>query len=140
LALNQRSCKEYARLQRLGRDLIPENWIVCSWSFPVSFPRLGRSGKRESIEVLGRTESVHSEAGRGRRSGGGHLPQGRDQPGDLLQLEEEVRRDVAAGYAAAEPKAGAANQLEDENGKLRKLVADLSLDREMLQDVIRRKL
>ncbi|EHH04183.1 transposase [Mesorhizobium amorphae CCNWGS0123] len=30
-------------------------------------------------------------------------------------------------------------QLEDENGKLRK-VADLSLDKEMLQDVIRRKL
>ena len=29
---------------------------------------------------------------------------------------------------------------EDENGRLRKLVADLSLDREMLQDVIRRKL
>ena len=31
-------------------------------------------------------------------------------------------------------------QLEDENGRLRTLVADLSLDREMLQDVIRRKL
>ena len=31
-------------------------------------------------------------------------------------------------------------QLEDENGKLKKIVADLSLDREMLQDVIRRKL
>jgi len=31
-------------------------------------------------------------------------------------------------------------QLEDENAKLRKLVADLSLDKEMLQDVIRRKL
>ena len=30
--------------------------------------------------------------------------------------------------------------LEEENAKLRKLVADLSLDREMLQDVIRRKL
>jgi len=30
--------------------------------------------------------------------------------------------------------------LEDENAKLKKLVADLSLDREMLQDVIRRKL
>lgn len=29
-------------------------------------------------------------------------------------------------------------QLEDENTRLRKLVADLSLDREMLQDVIRR--
>lgn len=31
-------------------------------------------------------------------------------------------------------------QLEDENDKLKKLVADLSLDKEMLQDVIRRKL
>jgi putative transposase len=31
-------------------------------------------------------------------------------------------------------------QLEDENAKLRKLVADLSLDREMPQDVIRRKI
>lgn len=31
-------------------------------------------------------------------------------------------------------------QLEDENGKLKKLVADLSFDREMLQDVICRKL
>ncbi len=31
-------------------------------------------------------------------------------------------------------------QLEDENDKLKKLVADLSLDREMPQDVIRRKL
>jgi putative transposase len=29
-------------------------------------------------------------------------------------------------------------QLEDENSKLKKIVADLSLDREMLQDVIRR--
>ena len=31
-------------------------------------------------------------------------------------------------------------QLEDENSKLRKLVADLSLDKEMLHGVIRRKL
>jgi putative transposase len=30
-------------------------------------------------------------------------------------------------------------RLEDENNKLRKAVADLSLDKEMLQDVIRRK-
>jgi putative transposase len=34
---------------------------------------------------------------------------------------------------------GRLEQLEDENGKLKKLVAELSLDREMLQDVIRRK-
>jgi putative transposase len=31
-------------------------------------------------------------------------------------------------------------QLEDENNKLRKVVADLSLDKEVLQDALRRKL
>ena len=31
-------------------------------------------------------------------------------------------------------------QLEDENNRLKRMVADLSLDKEMLQDVIRRKL
>lgn len=31
-------------------------------------------------------------------------------------------------------------QLEDENSRLKKLVADLSLDKEMLQDVLKRKL
>jgi putative transposase len=31
-------------------------------------------------------------------------------------------------------------QLEDENGRLKKIVADLTLDREMLQDVIRPKI
>jgi putative transposase len=30
-------------------------------------------------------------------------------------------------------------QLEDENGKLRRVVADLSLDKAMLQDALRRK-
>jgi putative transposase len=31
-------------------------------------------------------------------------------------------------------------ELEQENGRLKKIVADLSLDKEMLQDVIKRKL
>ena len=31
-------------------------------------------------------------------------------------------------------------QLEDENSRLKKIVADLALDRDMLQDVIRRKI
>jgi putative transposase len=31
-------------------------------------------------------------------------------------------------------------QLEDENRRLKSIVADLSLDKEMLQDVIKRKL
>ena len=49
------------------------------------------------------------------------------------QLEEEVRRSAPDGDEALK-------QVEDENTRLRELVADLSLDREMLQDVIRRKL
>jgi putative transposase len=31
-------------------------------------------------------------------------------------------------------------ELEEENGRLKKIVADLTLDREMLQDIVRRKL
>lgn len=31
-------------------------------------------------------------------------------------------------------------QLEDENGRLKKIVADLTLDREILQELIRRKI
>ena len=31
-------------------------------------------------------------------------------------------------------------ELEDENARLKRIVADLTLDREMLQDVIKRKL
>jgi putative transposase len=56
-----------------------------------------------------------------------------DQPGNLFtgtrsmqaQLSDEMRR---------------LNALEAENNRLTKIVADLALDREMLQDVIRQKL
>ena len=45
------------------------------------------------------------------------MPQGGDQPGDLFSIGRptEIRR---------------LKQLEDENAKLKKLVADLSLDRD----------
>jgi hypothetical protein len=59
-------------------------------------------------------------------------PRGWDRPSDLLQLEETVRRPAT--------KMRRLKQLEHENSKLKKLVADLALDREMPQDVIRRKL
>ena len=51
----------------------------------------------------------------------------------FYQLAEEVRRAAADGDAAAEAARGRERQLK-------KLVADLSLDKEMLQDVVRRKL
>ena len=64
---------------------------------------------------------------------GRYLPKGGHRPGDVFQLEEKVRRHAA-------PEMRRLKQLEDENGKQKKIVANVSLDREMLQDVIRRKL
>ena len=97
--------------------------------FFAPIPRLGGAKDDESLKVFGRPEGIHSEAGQRRGSGRGDLPQGRDRLGDLFQydglLPTEMRR---------------LKQLEDENAKLKKLVADLSLDKDMLQDVIRRKL
>ena len=49
-----------------------------------------------------------------------------------------VWRKKYAGLRPSEMKR--LKQLEDENGRLKRIVADLTLDREMLQDVIKRKL
>ena len=49
-----------------------------------------------------------------------------------------VWRKKYAGLMSSEMKR--LRQLEDENARLKRIVADLSLDKEMLQDVIKRKL
>ncbi len=87
----------------------------------------------EGIKVHGHPEGIHSEAGGRRAPGGRDLSEGGDFGGDYFNwkkkydglLPDEMRR---------------LKQLEDENTKLKKLVADLSLDKAMLQDVLRRKL
>ena len=48
------------------------------------------------------------------------------------------RRKMYAGLMPSELRR--LKQLEEENNRLKRMVADLSLDKEMLQDVIRRKL
>lgn len=48
------------------------------------------------------------------------------------------RKKKYAGLLPSEMKR--LKQLEDENGRLKKIVADLSLDKAMLQDIIKRKL
>src|SRR5579863_8421859 len=58
--------------------------------FSAVIPLAGRSGDDEGIEVFGGAEGIHSQAGRRWDASGGPLPQGWDQPGDLLQLEKEV--------------------------------------------------
>ena len=48
---------------------------------------------------------------------------------------------VAVGHAGMlPPEMKRLKLLEDENGRLKRIVADPSLDKEMLQDVLRRKL
>jgi putative transposase len=61
------------------------------------------------------------------------LSQGADQLGDLPKWKKKY--DV---LLPTEMKC--LRRLEDENAKLRRVVADLGVDKEMLQDVIRRKL
>jgi hypothetical protein len=48
-------------------------------------------------------------------------------------LEEQLRRNIAVGDEQRK-------LLENENGPLKRIVADLLLDEEGLQDVLRRKL
>ena len=61
------------------------------------------------------------------RRAGGH------QSGHDLRVEEEVRWPDAVGDEAPPSVRGG-------NGRLKRIVADLLLDKEMLQDVIKRKL
>lgn len=52
---------------------------------------------------------------------------------DVLSLEAALRLTAASEVRKL-------RQLEEENARLRKVVADLTLDKEMLREVIRRKL
>jgi cell division protein FtsB len=60
------------------------------------------------------------------------LPPGRNLRADVLSLEEDLRRELPS-------EARELKQLRDENVKLKRLVADLSLDKAMLQDVVSKK-
>jgi putative transposase len=101
--------------------------------FSVVIPWLGGAENDEGVEVFGCPEGIHTEAGRGWRASGGYLPQGRLSQATYFNWKKRYD-----GLLPTEMRR--LKQLEDENGKLKKLVAELSLDREMLQDVIRRKL
>lgn len=57
-------CSRQAASYPDGAALIPKNWTVHNWSFPRYFPGWEKERKHEGIEVLGRPEGVHFEAGR----------------------------------------------------------------------------
>lgn len=88
----------------------------------------------EAVEVF-RSANCHCAAlGGGRHKSRGDLQEDGDLSGDILQLEKEK----CAGLMPSEMKR--LRELEDENSRLKRIVADLTLGREMLQDVIKRKL
>ena len=67
------------------------------------------------------------------------MSQAWDVERDLLCVEGQVWR---AGGVRGEPKAGAANRLrslEEENGKLKRLLADAMLDNAGLKDLLSKK-
>ena len=61
------------------------------------------------------------------------MPQGGDQPGDVLSWKRKY-----TGVGVSELRE--LRQLREEVGRLKRLVADLSLDRQMLQEIVSKKL
>jgi hypothetical protein len=84
-------------------------------------------------ETLGGKDCGGVTASGSRREGGGYLPEGRDQRGDLLRVKK-----WCAGLGINELRE--LRQLRDEIGRLKRLVADLSMDRQILQEIVSKKL
>jgi len=93
----------------------------------------GRRVFHEEIEVQREPDRLHSEAA----EEGTAIAEVCRQAG-ISEATFYNWRHKYGGLTPSEMKR--LRQLEEENGKLKKLVADLSLDKAMLQDVIRRKI
>ncbi len=64
-----------------------------------------------------RPDYWHPQRAGGRRCDGGCLPQARDQPGDILQVESQVRRHGCVGSAAASGTRAGEQQTEEAAGR-----------------------
>jgi putative transposase len=87
--------------------------------------------RNEAQAVLSGANCSHSETGGNGNAGRRADPAGWDQRTDVLSLEEAI-----PGLESDQVRQ--LKQLQDENGRLKKLVAELTLDRAMLQDVLRK--
>ncbi len=132
MSIGNNSCWPVIRPQETG--------LFVTGVFRAIVPWPGGAEDDEGEQVFGGPEGVHPEAGRRRRACCGNLPEGRDQPGDLIRFADLRFNWKRKQDGMTPPEMRRLKQLEDENAKLKRIVADLSLDKEMLQDVIRRKL
>ena len=85
--------------------------------------------KGHSEEQISRAFATGGEWRRGERD----LPRVWYQRGDLLHLQKKY-----SGMGLSELRE--LRQLREENGKLKRLVADLSFDRHILQEIVQKKL
>jgi hypothetical protein len=87
---------------------------------------------REEEPVLGRADRGGAEAG-----GDGHADRGRHAQ---LGISEQTFYRWKKAYGGLQPdQARELKQLQEENARLNKLVADLSLDKEILRDIAAKK-
>jgi CRP-like cAMP-binding protein len=87
----------------------------------------------EEDSIHGRTDHRDRARALGWIRDGGCLPQTRYQQRYVLQLEGEVRRPRSVGGQAA-------SRSEDENRRLKKLLAETMLDNAMLKDSLQKKM
>ena len=88
---------------------------------------------REEIEIYARADSLRPAAGRVGYFRGRSVPEEGISDNTFYRWKRQF-----AGMGVAELRR--LKILEDENRRLKQLVADLALDKEMLQDVLRKKL
>jgi hypothetical protein len=86
----------------------------------------------EAIEVYGRADHCGAARAGSGDVYGGCLPQARDQQRDVLCVEGEVRRHGRI-------RGKRLKQLEEENAKLKRLLADAMLDNVALKDLLSKK-
>jgi putative transposase len=125
--------RSVARSSDMPSDLLPVSWTAESWKIPVLQPGLEteRAMKKSKFTdaqiafILRQAEEGTPVAEVCRKAG-------------ISDATFYGWRKRYGGMMPSEVKR--LRQLEEENGKLKKLVADLSLDKAMLQDVLSRKL
>jgi putative transposase len=114
-------------------DLPPVFWTAESWKIPALAQPGGRWTKMKRSKFSeARVAFILRQAEEGTAIGEVCRKAG------ISEATFYAWRKKYAGLVPSEMKR--LRQLEEENGKLKKIVADLSLDKAMLQDVISRKL
>jgi putative transposase len=118
----------------LDLALNPENWAALCWKIGYGDPRAGE--ERRAMKASRFSEAQKALILKQAEEG---VPIGEVcRKAGISQATFYAWRKKYAGLLPTEMRRLRA--LEDENARLKKLVAELSLDKEMLQDAVRRKI